>query len=397
MPAREGSGFVGGAGRGAWLPFLPLPYEGRGSSVLRSPRGASGRKGERIAGKEFLLLRPEMELSGLSAAEAEAESGRRGLCGRVHESASRWVLPEGARASYLERASCLPPPLFILFVSAAELSVFAFYAVREPQAQWVTLESGIWESPLTYRPDRRSQAWRFLSYMLVHAGIEHILGNLVLQLVLGIPLELVHKGHRVGLVYLAGVLGGSLASSVCDPLLGLVGASGGVYALIGGYFMNVLVNFREMIPLFGVARLLFIFIIGFLRGPHCGRTGRDVSGIRHIQLLRQKFRQGPPVLGLHWCLCALRGVCCVLQCIPLSSKPVERWDGCPRALKDKNIQKYICMLRSAYLGTARPLALPSHYGTVCLLYLILKKQSFSIAVLVLCSGGLGVAAEGQAI
>uniref|UniRef100_A0A803T7P6 rhomboid protease n=1 Tax=Anolis carolinensis TaxID=28377 RepID=A0A803T7P6_ANOCA len=228
-------------------------------------------------------------------------------------------------------------------------------------------------------------------------NIEHILGNLVLQLVLGIPLELVHKGHRVGLVYLAGVLGGSLASSVCDPLLGLVGASGGVYALIGGYFMNVLVNFREMIPLFGVARLLFIFIIGFLRGPHCGRTGRDVSGIRHIQLLRQKFRQGPPVLGLHWCLCALRGVCCVLQCIPLSSKPVERWDGCPRALKDKNIQKYICMLRSAYLGTARPLALPSHYGTVCLLYLILKKQSFSIAVLVLCSGGLGVAAEGQAI
>nr|XP_008118112.1 PREDICTED: rhomboid-related protein 2 isoform X1 [Anolis carolinensis] len=230
-----------------------------------------------------------MELSGLSAAEAEAESGRRGLCGRVHESASRWVLPEGARASYLERASCLPPPLFILFVSAAELSVFAFYAVREPQAQWVTLESGIWESPLTYRPDRRSQAWRFLSYMLVHAGIEHILGNLVLQLVLGIPLELVHKGHRVGLVYLAGVLGGSLASSVCDPLLGLVGASGGVYALIGGYFMNVLVNFREMIPLFGVARLLFIFIIvgtdvGFAlyRRFLSDADGLKVSFVAHI-------------------------------------------------------------------------------------------------------------------
>ncbi|XP_060639975.2 rhomboid-related protein 2 isoform X2 [Anolis sagrei] len=200
-----------------------------------------------------------MELSALS--EAEAESGRRDACGRLHETVSRWVLPEGARASYLERASCLPPPLFILLVSAAELGVFAYYAVQEPQAQWVTLESGIWESPLTYRPDRRSQAWRFLSYMMLHAGIEHILGNLVLQLLLGIPLELVHKGHRVGLVYIAGVLGGSLASSVCDPLLGLVGASGGVYALIGGYFMNVLVNFREMIPLFGVARLLFIFAI----------------------------------------------------------------------------------------------------------------------------------------
>lgn len=34
---------------------------------------------------------------------------------------------------------------------------------------------------------------------------------------------------------------GSLASSIFDPLKSLVGASGGVYALMGGYFMNVLV------------------------------------------------------------------------------------------------------------------------------------------------------------
>lgn len=42
-------------------------------------------------------------------------------------------------------------------------------------------------------------------------SVEHILGNLVLQLFLGIPLELVHKGHRIGLVYIAGVLGGEYA------------------------------------------------------------------------------------------------------------------------------------------------------------------------------------------
>lgn len=38
--------------------------------------------------------------------------------------------------------------------------------------------------------------------------VEHILGNLVMQLLLGIPLELVHKGFEVGMVYLAGVLAG---------------------------------------------------------------------------------------------------------------------------------------------------------------------------------------------
>lgn len=36
-------------------------------------------------------------------------------------------------------------------------------------------------------------------------------------------------------------LPGSLCSSIFDPLSALVGASGGVYALIGGYFMNAVV------------------------------------------------------------------------------------------------------------------------------------------------------------
>ncbi|XP_015264664.1 PREDICTED: rhomboid-related protein 2 [Gekko japonicus] len=182
-------------------------------------------------------------------------------CDSFHETISKWMLPEDTRGTYLERANCIPPPIFILAISVAELTTFIYYAVWKPQEQWMTLDSSIWDSPFTYRPDKRQEAWRFLSYMLVHAGIQHILGNLFLQLFLGIPLELVHKGHRVGLVYMAGVIAGSLASSVCDPLHGLVGASGGVYALIGGYFMNVLVNFREMIPLFGVARLLIIFLI----------------------------------------------------------------------------------------------------------------------------------------
>lgn len=39
-------------------------------------------------------------------------------------------------------------------------------------------------------------------------SVEHIVGNLVMQLLLGIPLELVHKGFEVGMVYLAGVLAG---------------------------------------------------------------------------------------------------------------------------------------------------------------------------------------------
>lgn len=196
--------------------------------------------------------------------EADQPDGGRklGCCEKFQRVVSRWMLPEDYRTTYLERANCCPPPIFIILISIAELAVFIYYAVYlKPQKQWVTLEEGIWKSPLTYRPEHREEAWRFISYMFVHAGVEHILGNLLMQLLLGIPLELVHKGFEVGMVYLAGVLAGSLASSIFDPLSGLVGASGGVYALIGGYFMNAVVNFREMIPVLGVFRILVIVLI----------------------------------------------------------------------------------------------------------------------------------------
>ncbi|XP_069864969.1 rhomboid-related protein 2 isoform X2 [Dipodomys merriami] len=145
--------------------------------------------------------------------ELEEEKMREGLGGKdlpksrkVHRIVSKWMLPEHVRRTYLERANCLPPPLFIISISLAELAVFIYYAVWKPQKQWITLDTGILESPFTYRPEKREEAWRFLSYMLVHAGVQHIVGNLFMQLVLGIPLEMVHKGLRVGLVYLAGVL-----------------------------------------------------------------------------------------------------------------------------------------------------------------------------------------------
>lgn len=50
--------------------------------------------------------------------------------------------------------------------------------------------------------------YSLLFLILALCSVEHILGNLIMQLVLGIPLELVHKGFEVGMVYMAGVLAG---------------------------------------------------------------------------------------------------------------------------------------------------------------------------------------------
>jgi rhomboid-related protein 1/2/3 len=65
-------------------------------------------------------------------------------------------------------------------------------------------------------------------------------------LILGLPLEIVHGPLRIGTVYLAGALFGSLLTSMTDPGEFLAGASGGVYALMLAHLPTLIMNWREM-------------------------------------------------------------------------------------------------------------------------------------------------------
>lgn len=67
----------------------------------------------------------------------------------------------------------------------------------------------------------------------------HIVVNLAFQLLLGLPLEMVHKWWRVSLLYFAGVIAGSLATSITDPWVRLAGASGGVYSLLTAHIATI--------------------------------------------------------------------------------------------------------------------------------------------------------------
>lgn len=116
------------------------------------------------------------------------------------------------------------------------------------------------DSLLIYRPDRRLQLWRFVSYALLHASWLHLGFNVLTQLLYGLPLELLHGSGRTAVVYLAGVLAGSLGTSVVDSTVYLVGASGGVYALLAAQLANVLLNFGHMRH--GLAQLLAVLVFG---------------------------------------------------------------------------------------------------------------------------------------
>ncbi|XP_054159196.1 protein rhomboid-like [Oppia nitens] len=151
---------------------------------------------------------------------------------------------ERDRKYFADSYSCRPPTLFIITITLIELLFFIYYS---------TVFGGITtsgpvpiDSMFIYRPDKRLEIWRFFFYMVLHVGWVHLLFNLLVQLLVGIPLEMVHGSARIGTVYMAGVLAGSLGTSVFDSDVYLVGASGGVYALLAAHLANVLINYNHM-------------------------------------------------------------------------------------------------------------------------------------------------------
>ncbi|KAH8375651.1 hypothetical protein KR200_004176 [Drosophila serrata] len=174
----------------------------------------------------------------------------------VHAIAMEILPEERDRKYYADRYTCCPPPFFIILVTVVELGFFIYHAlVTGEAAARGPIPS---DSMFIYRPDKRYEIWRFLFYMVLHAGWLHLGFNVAVQLVFGLPLEMVHGSTRIACIYFSGVLAGSLGTSIFDPEVFLVGASGGVYALLAAHLANVLLNYHQM--RYGVLRLLHILV-----------------------------------------------------------------------------------------------------------------------------------------
>lgn len=137
------------------------------------------------------------------------------------------------------------PPFFITFISIFELVSFVYYALRSEE-QLTLIGPVPYQSKLIYNPHRRYEIWRYLTYMFIHAGYWHISFNLLTQLAVGIPLEIVHKFEPIFIIYIGGIVAGSLGNSIADPHSYLAGASAGCYALIAAHLSNLILNWNEI-------------------------------------------------------------------------------------------------------------------------------------------------------
>lgn len=61
---------------------------------------------------------------------------------------------------------------------------------------------------------------------------------------------MMHTWKRVLFIYLAGVIAGSLATSVIDPSIFLAGSYGGMYALIAAHLITVILVRRFFLHVF---------------------------------------------------------------------------------------------------------------------------------------------------
>ena len=75
--------------------------------------------------------------------------------------------------------------------------------------------------------------WRILTAGFLHADITHLLFNMLSLYILGTMLEPEMGRVRFGIVYVVAILAGSLGIIVLDPNGGGLGASGGVFGLMG--------------------------------------------------------------------------------------------------------------------------------------------------------------------
>ncbi|CAB1337879.1 unnamed protein product, partial [Coregonus sp. 'balchen'] len=117
------------------------------------------------------------------------------------------ILPcETDRRWYFHQNRLCPPPVFMAIITIVQIIVFMCYGIMLNKWVLQTYQPDFMKSPLVYHPRHRHQVWRFFSYMFMHVGLEQLGFNALLQLMIGVPLEMVHGILRISLLYMAGVV-----------------------------------------------------------------------------------------------------------------------------------------------------------------------------------------------
>ncbi|XP_038874691.1 RHOMBOID-like protein 2 [Benincasa hispida] len=142
------------------------------------------------------------------------------------------------------------------------------------------------------------QGWRLFSCIWLHAGIIHLLANMLSLVLIGIRLEQQFGFVRIGIIYLVAGVGGSVMSSLFIQNNISVGASGALFGLLGAMLSELLTNWtiytNKAAALF---TLIVIVVINLAVGilPHVdnfAHIGGFLTGflLGFVLLVRPQFK-----------------------------------------------------------------------------------------------------------
>ncbi|AQK57905.1 RHOMBOID-like protein 3 [Zea mays] len=142
------------------------------------------------------------------------------------------------------------------------------------------------------------QGWRLISCIWLHAGLVHLVVNMLSLLFIGIRLEQQFGFVRIGVIYLISGFGGSVLSALfLHSNYVSVGASGALFGLLGSMLSELIINWTIYSnKAAAIITLLFIIVINLAIGilPHAdnfAHIGGFASGflIGFVLLARPQF------------------------------------------------------------------------------------------------------------
>ncbi|KAJ0971116.1 hypothetical protein J5N97_019075 [Dioscorea zingiberensis] len=141
------------------------------------------------------------------------------------------------------------------------------------------------------------EGWRLVTCIWLHAGVAHLLANMLSLIFIGIRLEQQFGFLRIGVIYLVSGFGGSILSSLFVRNSISVGASGSLFGLLGAMLSELITNWTIYSnKAAALLTLIVIIVINLAVGilPHVdnfAHIGGFISGflLGFLLLIRPQF------------------------------------------------------------------------------------------------------------
>lgn len=169
------------------------------------------------------------------------------------------------------------PATIILVV----LNVLVFLAVEFTGFSQDTVHMLDWGAAYTPCIVEEGETYRIFTSMFLHFGIEHLINNMLVLFILGSRLERVIGSLRFAVIYFLGGIAGNVVSLLYDLKQGeaavSVGASGAVFAVMGGMILVVLCNKGRLEDL-SMRQILILAVFSL----YFGFTSSGVDNAAHL-------------------------------------------------------------------------------------------------------------------